>query len=565
MKVLGSSLKRAVAWARENVEYAPFLAFLVLVGFIQVSFGGLFILLKIALLIVLAAGCTIAYVILHDGPAIARAAAAAKLTGDTVVIPEPRSNVARQVAPKAPMELPSTVETSRPAPSSPAYPGPDLELDEPPLVIPSGKEGHLMTWAELTQAGLIAPALHFYVGFDVIAERPILVGWDRSTGSMIFCGGSQSGKTVSVTSWCAQAVAKARRPCLIICDTDMGNVKSLTNRLQPLRAAFLEPPAKSPEAILERLRRLESLMDERSDHEAEHGPQVWDPVRAVVEEWPSLMSGKNGHLAKELTEVVTHLARRGFKYGIEVGLCTQDGTVGANGSVQGVVTSYMVHRNGFAETRYLTGQHVDVSSYTDGMAFLKIRDETWERAKIPMVTPADLAPIVALIRRPEPLVAPSGSPAGSDVVPPGPLAAVVPIHRGAGSQPVAAVPLLPEKVSPEDAERILDGFYRGGRSMADLAKSVLDAPDHGGALTRKIGLVSEVIRLAGDPRGLAGTSAATPPPSPAGTGSGTGAPADPHGRTGGSPRLGGAGQPSAGADRGTGGQAGAAGDEDAGT
>lgn len=581
MKVLGSSLKRAIAWGRENVEYAPFLAFLVLVAFVQVSFAGLFILLKIALLILLAAGCTIAYVILHDGPAIARAAAAAKLTGDTVVIPEPRSNVSR-AAPKAPMELPSTVVESYPFSPPPALP------ESAPL--PVVQDAQRLTLGELKAAGIVTPAVDLYIGWDLNAERPVRVSWDEGTGSIIVCGASHTGKTKTVEALCAQAVEKARRPCLIVCDTDLGNPRSLTTRMQPLAAAFLEPPARTPAGILERLRCAERIMLDRRDAFARGEPVDLFPVKVVLEEWPSLIGGPDTPpaVAKELMDVACHIARQGSKQWVDLILCSQSGTKDSNGAVQDLVTTFVVHRNAFAQVRYLTGTQVDVTEYPDGMCFLRVRARTWERVQIPLAVPSDLPPIVALVRHPAPLVTDPGNGPGTGSVMDGPLATVVPLRnalrnapgngsgesvRNPSSETDQEVATALEGVTPEQWQRVVRESLEG-KLAGQLAQDVFGAPPRGGSLTHFSRLAQEIVRRdrleqAARLARLEDPGTAAPPPLPhqAGTGSGTGAPADPHGRTGGSPRPGGTGQPGAG--RGTDGETGGqrAGDEggDAGT
>lgn len=122
--------RRAIDWLRANVEYAPFAAFLALVAYVQIQFPHLFVLFKLLLIIVLAAGAVIAYTILRDGPTIVRTAAAQKLTGERDL---PTRTVKAHV-----VEPPHRAVPAIPVSTyvMPQVPPPPIDVDDETVTIP---------------------------------------------------------------------------------------------------------------------------------------------------------------------------------------------------------------------------------------------------------------------------------------------------------------------------------------------------------------------------------------------------------------------------------------------
>lgn len=212
-------------WMRTNVEYAPFAAFVVIVVYVWVAFPSLFVLFKLGLVILLAAGATVAYVLLHDGPSIARAAAAKRLTGD------PITPLRATPAYRAPVEVvPQLPASTYRMESTPVYP---VDVDDdtfvlpvPPPLPPSSTTvtlvpGRPVEWP-LLHAARVDFAQPIPVGYDdegrvvfvKLVDRNLAIaaetGWGKSTVIRMLIAAAALDPNVRLTIFDAKRVTLAK-------------------------------------------------------------------------------------------------------------------------------------------------------------------------------------------------------------------------------------------------------------------------------------------------------------------------------------------------------------------
>lgn len=301
----------------------------------------------------------------------------------------------------APSRAPTTSYQTMPAASLP------VAASRPGPLRSGGREGHTLTWAELVSAGIITPERQ-YIGWDMIAGAPVYASWE-GLRSLLLTGMSGSGKTVFALSKAAQTCSRSLRPCLVVGDCMQGTPRSLVTRMAPLEGFYIRPPERDPAGILELARELEALMSQRIDDLARGEHVELYPILGVFEEWPELMKPEYG-IAGELEPIVASIARRGSHVGVDVIICSQDGTKEAIGDLHKLIPSRIAFRNASGHARFTLGHEVKTELYADGRAAMTIRGLLLKEVQCPEVTARDLARVAGLLPRDTPHVSVPTSP-----------------------------------------------------------------------------------------------------------------------------------------------------------
>jgi DNA segregation ATPase FtsK/SpoIIIE, S-DNA-T family len=484
------NLRRVATWMRANVEYAPFAAFVAIVAYVWVAFPSLFVLFKLGLVILLAAGATVAYVLLHDGPSIARAAAAKRLTGDPIT--PLRATPAYRAPVEVVPQLPESTYVMDPVPTVQLEPAIDEAPEYPAIVVSAPTSPPRFTSLADAPKTIVWPQRN---AARLSFREPIIVGvnedgeWVTVTmlwRNILIAGEPGAGKSSLMQTFVATA---ALDPYVKLYLLDGGLVD-----LAPWKdcaETFIGPDRQRANGLL---RQLIKEMERRYVWLQQRGlkkiePSVQMPVMVVgIDElayYTVGVSKEEKDTANEFNGLAADLVRRGRKVGVCVIAATQRPSASviptelrnlfgfrAAMRVNMRVDSDIALGTGWARQGY-DASTIDAANIGEG--FLRHEGATPVRMRSCYLDEADVEAIAARAEAIRSRPVPDRFPTGSEKVP------------GTGSLNV-------EQVSELVPERVLRAFHEERLTVAQIVTSVVGADRRGRAYQEATDLVNAALR-----------------------------------------------------------------------
>lgn len=245
----------------------------------------------------------------------------------------------------------------------------------------------------LLRDGAIKPG-QFCIGWD--GEKFIYGTWEDFC--TIGAGGTMgTGKSNDGAFYLAQVLAVGGIG--YVADPNNGHSQSLGNRLGRMKELLAAPIAKTPEEILNLVRRVRRLLDQRIDTNDEGET----PLILLIDEFTALMLDDD--VAKELPKLLSTINTQGRKYGVFVFLLAQLWGAEMTGGtkVRNLLAGRICHNLPMQEARNLLGLPAsampkDIGSLRRGECYVRTLQGALHRVTIPLVDAqgvSDLRKLVA--------------------------------------------------------------------------------------------------------------------------------------------------------------------------
>lgn len=356
---------------------------------------------------------------------------------------------------------------------------------------PAGELASVPTFGDLLSAGRIGRGQPLLLGVDSESGEELAGSW-LDLYATATAGLPGSGKTTSQRFFAAQTALHGAQ--FVVCDPHASaGDDSLAATLEPLRSVYLCEPAEEPKDILQAVRLVADIGENRK--------RGRDASRTPVILWVDELTGLLGRsdVGADLAELLELIAQEYRKKWVYLSASGQIWTASRTTSeLRDSLASVLCHRMKRNQARLLlpTDEAAQVERLATGEAILWRTSGATTRVRIPNTTAADVRQVGGLLGG---AAAPAPSFAPPDRRPMGfrPAGANEGAGEGAGEGAVT-IPLRgrPDavKLTPEEAQ-ILAAF-KSGKSASDLAAELAGGKKSGDAYKIAARKVAEILRKA---------------------------------------------------------------------